>query len=445
MIGQPVAEEQQRLGFRTLDPVAILRVEDRNGEALYDYSQPQRREILTPQLAFLLNDMLSDRSARCQAFGCPNVLELPNNRPAAAKTGTTNDFRDDWTLGYTPQLVTGVWIGNTDNSPTEGVPGSEGAAPVWHAFMSWALQDEPIMTWPMPQGISRATVCSLSGLLPNGNCPTVSEYFIEGTQPHLFDNMVQEFRINRENGRLATIYTPPELVETRLYIIYPERAADWVRENEIEQPPTEYDTISPGQPAPGNATITSPLPFDFVRQTVVISGTARSDNFAYYRLAYFEGLDPVNIQVIADNVTEPRENAVLGAWDTTGLDGLYTLLLTVVRQDGTFDEVNVQLSVDNTAPSAEILFPLQDQIVFTDDDWVTIQAQVNDDISIDRVEFFADGAGVPFGIRTVPPFTEAWSIPGPGCHSFRVRAVDAAGNERDSAPVRVCVVEPGQP
>jgi hypothetical protein len=180
-----------------------------------------------------------------------------------------------------------------------------------------------------------------------------------------------------------------------------------------------------------------------VRQTVEISGTARSDNFAYYRLAYFEGLDPVNIQVIADNVTEQRENAVLGVWNTTGLDGLYTLLLTVVRGDGTFDEVNVQVSVDNTAPSAEILFPLQDQTIFTDEDWVTIQAQVNDDISIERVEFFVDGSGVPFGIRTVPPYTESWPIPGPGCHTFRVKAVDAAGNEADSAAVRACLVSRG--
>jgi membrane peptidoglycan carboxypeptidase len=63
-----------------------------------------------------MNDMLSDRSARCAGFGCPNALELPDNRPAAVKTGTTNDYRDGWAMGYTPQLVTGVWIGNTDNT-----------------------------------------------------------------------------------------------------------------------------------------------------------------------------------------------------------------------------------------------------------------------------------------------------------------------------------------
>lgn len=444
MIGQPVAPEQQRLGFRALDPVAIIRVEDRNGNILYEYNQPERREILTPQLAFLMNDMLSDRSARCAAFGCPNVLELPNNRPAAAKTGTTNDFRDDWTVGYTPQLAAGVWLGNTDNSPTEGVPGSEGAAPVWHAFMAWAMQGQPIESWARPTGMVQAAVCDLSGLLPSPHCPTVSEYFIEGTQPRIYDNMYQEFAINRENGRLATIYTPPELIERQVFIIYPERAADWVRENEIEQPPTEFDTIQTPDATAGNTVIATPKPFDFVRGTVVITGTARSDNFAYYRLAYFRGLSPTDIQMIADNVTEQKDNTVLGVWDVSNLDGLYTLLLTVVRGDGTFDEISIPLSVDNTEPLAEILFPLQDQTIFTDENWVTVQAQVTDDISIGRVEFFIDGAGVPFAIRTVSPYTAAWNIPGPGCHSFRVKAIDAAGNEAESVGVRVCLVERGE-
>src|SRR5690606_21067778 len=128
MVGEPVREEERRLGFRTLNPVSILRVEDRHGEVLYDYNQPQQQEIVTPQLSFLINDMLSDRQARCAGFGCPNALELPDNRPAAVKTGTTNDYRDAWAVGYTPQLVTGVWVGNTDNSPMEEVPGSRGAA-----------------------------------------------------------------------------------------------------------------------------------------------------------------------------------------------------------------------------------------------------------------------------------------------------------------------------
>ena len=105
---------------------------------------------------------------------------------------------------------------------------------------------------------------------------------------------------------------------------------------------------------------------------VVITGTARSDNFAFYRLAYFEGLTPDNLQTLADNVTEPRENAELAVWDVSQLEGLYTLLLTVVRQDGGFAEYSVQVTVDNTPPTAEILFPLPDQQIFTDEEWVIV-------------------------------------------------------------------------
>lgn len=440
MVGRSRPPEAQRLGQRTLDPVAIVRVENREGDVLYEYNQPQQREIVTPQLAYLMNDILSDRQSRCPAFGCPNVLELPNNRPAAAKTGTTNDFRDAWTVGFTPQLASGVWVGNTDNSPMEEVPGSRGAAPIWHAFMAWALQDEPVETWPRPDGIVSQAVCDMSGLLPTPACPTVTELFIEGTQPTVFDNIYQEFRVNRETGRLATLYTPPELVETRFYRIYPEEAADWVRENEIEQPPTEYDTISGAVGTSGPVALLSPEPFAFIEGQVAVTGTARLDNFSHYRLAYFPGLEPTDMQVIVDSISEERSDAILGTWDVTELNGLYTLLLTVFREDGTFEEVSVPVTVDNTAPTAEILFPLPDQSIFTDEEWVVIQALAEDDVSLARVEFYVDGAGVPFAISTVPPYTEKWTIHGTGCHTFRVVAVDAAGNETPAEPVRVCLV-----
>ncbi|MGB3713940.1 MAG: transglycosylase domain-containing protein [Candidatus Promineifilaceae bacterium] len=441
MRGQPVPEPEQRLGFRSLDPVAILRVEDKDGQIIYEYNQPQQREILTPQLAFLMNDMLSDRDERCQAFGCPNALELPDNRPAAVKTGTTNDFLDAWTVGYTPQLVTGVWVGNTDNTPMENTPGSKGAAPIWRAFMSWAHQEEPIESWEQPIGITRQSVCDVSGLIPTEHCQTVTENFIEGTEPRIFDNMSQEFQINRETGRLATLATPPELIESRVYLIYPDKAADWVRENGIEQPPTEYDTIRTPGDSGGDASIQYPEPFQFISGEVEVHGNARGGNFSNYRLAYFEGLAPSDIHVIAEGVTEQKEDAPLAMWDVSELNGLYTLLLTVLRNDGTFDEFSLPVTIDNTPPTADIIFPLDDQTIFTNEEWVVVQARVNDDISIDRVEFFVDNAGVPFAISTVPPFTEKWTIPGPGCHSFKVIVWDAAGNETASTPVRVCMVD----
>ncbi len=441
MRGQAVPDPEQRLGFRTLDPVGILRVEDKDGQIIYEYDQPQQREIMTPQLAYLMNDMLSDRNARCQGFGCPNALELPDSRPAAVKTGTTNNYLDAWTVGYTPQLVTGVWVGNTDNSPMENVPGSKGAAPIWHALMGWAHQDENIESWAQPAGLTRQNVCEVSGLVPTEHCRTVTEFFIEGTEPRVYDNMYQEFQVNRETGRLATLATPPELIDSKVYLIYPDKAADWVRENDIEQPPTEYDTIRTPGSTGGNTAVQYPGPFEFISGEVEIHGNARGDNFSNYRVAFFEGLAPTEIHVIAEGVTEQKEDAPLALWDVSNLSGLYTLLLTVIRNDGTFEEVSVPVTVDNTPPEAEIIFPLENQTIFTDEEWVVVQGRINDDISIDRVEFFVDNAGVPFAVNTVPPFTEKWIIPGPGCHSFRVVAWDAAGNDTASAPVRVCMVE----
>lgn len=443
MIGQPVPDSEQRLGYRPLDPVSIIRVEDRSGERLYEYSEPQQQEIVTPQLAFLVTDILADRTARCQAFGCPNGLELPNNRPAAVKTGTTNDFRDAWTIGYTPQLVTGVWVGNSNNTPMVEVPGSKGAAPIWRAFMSWAMQNEPPETWARPPGIVERAVCDVSGLLPTPHCPTVTEYFLEGTEPTVVDNLYQAFQVNRETGRLATIYTPPELVESRVFRIFPERAADWVRENDIPQPPTEYDTITGSPEQDASARIASPRPFNFVEGVVDVEGSIQVEDFASYRLAYFDGLVPQDVHTIVEHDEQPGDDNVLGQWDVSQLNGLYTLLLTVQKEDGSFDEVSVPVTVDNTPPTANVIFPIPNQSIFTDEEWVIVQAHVEDDISIDHVEFYIDNSAEPFATKTVPPFTEKWTIRGAGCHSFHVEAVDAAGNRTRSEAVRACLVARG--
>jgi membrane carboxypeptidase/penicillin-binding protein len=333
---------------RPLDPAAIVRVETSAGEVIYDYyASVQQRDILTPQLAFLMNDILADRSARCAAFGCPNMMELPANRPAAVKTGTTNDFRDAWTIGYTPQLVAGVWVGNSDNRAMNGVTGVEGAAPIWQAVMAWALQEEPVSMWAQPPGLVETAVCDISGLLATDFCPTVAELFVQNTQPTVYDNIYQEFAVNRETGRLATIYTPSELVENRIYRVYPEAAAAWAEANDEAVPPTEFDTISIADSDSADVQIISPQPLDVISGKVTIRGTARGSDFAYYRLAYFSGLTPATIQSIAENVTQAKTNGTLAVWDTSNLNGLYTILLTVVDEDGRFQEIALPVTIEN--------------------------------------------------------------------------------------------------
>ena len=177
--------------------------------------------------------------------------------------------------------------------------------------MAWAHQDEVAETWPQPDGLTRQNVCDLSGLVPTEHCQTVTEYFVNGTEPRVYDNMYQEFQVNRETGRLATLATPPELIESRIYIIYPEKAADWVRENGIEQPPAEYDTIRTPGTSTGDTAILYPGPFEFIGDLVEIQGNAKGDNFSNYRVAYYEGLAPTEIHVIVEGITEQREDAPL--------------------------------------------------------------------------------------------------------------------------------------
>jgi membrane peptidoglycan carboxypeptidase len=440
MVGQPRLDDRPH--YRGLDPAFIERVEARDGAILYDYI-PQQREILTPQLAFILNDMLADRSARCATWDCPNPLELPLNRPSAATIGTTADYRGAWTVGYTPELVTAVWVGNRDNRPTAEVTGMTGAAPIWHGLMAWALQTEPVGLWPRPPGLVETAVCDISGLLPTPHCPTVSELFIAGTQPTLRDTIFQEVAINRETGRRATLYTPPELIERRVYRIYPEAVAEWAAENGLEMPPAEYDTILPATVPDEVAAITSPAPFAAVGGTITITGTAQGgpegESFSHYRLAYFRGLTPGNLQTIVDNATTPRQQEALAEWDVSNLSGLYTLLLTVVEVDGRFTEVSTHVTIDNTPPTVQITFPSPDQTLTADGDQLTFIAQAEDNLRLARVDFYLDDSSDPFASSLEPPYSVRWRVRGGGCHTVRAQAVDAAGNVGESSAVSFCV------
>ncbi len=441
MVGVPVPEAQRRPGYRELNPVAILRVEDRDGKVLwqYDESQRQQRDILSPQLAYIMNSILSDRQARCAAFGCPNALELDNNRPAAAKTGTTNDYVDAWTIGYTPQLAAGVWVGNTDNSPMEHVPGSKGAAPIWKAIMEYALADEPIVDFPRPEGLVEKQVCAVSGLLPTPHCPTVTEIFIPGTEPTTYDTIHQVFRINRETGKLATVYTPPELVEEKVFEVYPPEALDWAIENERPLPPTEWDTVYGPNPHAAEVAILEPQPYSYISGAVVIVGNARGGDFNFYRLAYGAGLNPdAWIQIGTDHGNQV-DNGPLEFWDVSQIEeGLYSLQLTVVNHDGSFRQHTIQVTVDNTPPELELTYPPDGaEYIFGDDEWVNVNVEVQDNISVDRVEFYIDDE--LFSTRRVAPFNDRWIIKSAGPHTIHVIAYDAAGNKTESPKVKIFV------
>jgi 1A family penicillin-binding protein len=226
-------------------PVFILKVTDHDNNVLYQWQpEGQRTRVMDERVAYLITDILSDDEARIPGFGQNSALNI--GRPAAAKTGTTTDFRDNWVVGYTPNLVAGVWVGNADNAPMVDVTGVSGAAPIWNAFMRRVLRGQPELNFAEPPGLVRREVCSLSGLLPNGVCPrTRMELFVEGTEPTQPDNLYQTFAIDRDTGLLADNTTPPERRIERVYAVLPQEARDWGIQHGLQPPPPGADVIHP--------------------------------------------------------------------------------------------------------------------------------------------------------------------------------------------------------
>ncbi len=409
MSGQPVPSDRRVEGFRELDPVAILQVRDKNGLILYEYKEPALKQVISPQVAYVMSNILSDTAARWAAFGRPNDLEIPD-RTVAAKTGTTNNWRDNWTVGYTPQLAVGVWVGNTDNEPMDKISGLTGAAPIWNQVMKAGLGQLPNAPFPQPSGVEKMTVCYPSGLLPTDECQQKrAEIFIEGTEPQTYDTVWRAFEVNRETGKLATPYTPPELIERRVYQILPPEAADWISENGVPQPPTEYDSAYGQGPVDEETAIIAPGNYSYVKGLVQIIGNARSGSFSNYRVEFGEGLNPGAWTQIGPEHGDQKYNDTLEYWDTTGLDGLYTLRLSVTQGDGNVRTTAAQVTVDNTPPAIAVEHPFTGKLyVMEDDEWVSITADARDNWSMERVDFYLDK--VKIGSSTVAPFNVKWTI-----------------------------------
>ncbi|MBI5666825.1 MAG: PBP1A family penicillin-binding protein [Chloroflexi bacterium] len=225
-------------GYR-VQPTMILKVSDHAGNVLYEWKPPRLdTRVIDERVAYIITDILSDDNARIAGFGRNSALNI--GRPAAAKTGTTTDFRDNWIVGYTPNLVVGVWVGNADNTPMTNVTGVSGAAPAWNAFMRRVLLGQPELAFPEPPGIVRHEVCALSGLLPTPECPLrKTELFVAGTVPTKPDNLYQTFEINRQTGLLADDTTPPADRVQRVYLVLPQEARDWGIRNGILPPPSQ--------------------------------------------------------------------------------------------------------------------------------------------------------------------------------------------------------------
>jgi penicillin-binding protein 1C len=222
--------------------ISILDIHDADGKLLYTQEKNPRVQVFDPRVAWLISDILSDDSARSMGFGQNSTLRL--DRTAAVKTGTTTNFHDNWTIGYTPDLVVGVWVGNSGYEAMHNVTGLTGAAPIWHEVMRGLLQGRPNHPFARPDGLTQAEVCDISGLLPTPSCPhSQTEWFLAGTEPTQTDTFHQQIWIDVLTNSLADDSTPIERRKSITVLNLPVEAQAWAREQGLPLL-TDYSQIA---------------------------------------------------------------------------------------------------------------------------------------------------------------------------------------------------------
>jgi len=442
--GMQVGED---FGGSSILPSTVLLVQGVDHSVWANWNTAKTQSLLSPQLAYLMNHVLSDETARWPSLGHPNPLEI--GRPAGAKISPSLDASAAWTVGYTPQRVTVIYLAgagamqNANEAVSVPKESDESqpdltslSADLWHALMQYALRELPSESWATPPGIVTLSVCDPSGLLPTAVCPNVvSEVFLDGRQPVQADTLFQVFQINRETGLLATVFTPPELVVKQTYMVLPSNivtagaARQWAESAGIPEPPTAYDTLQMPALLP-DAHISSPAMFADGHGSIKVLGTASGADFLSYRLEYGQGLYPQSWVQIGTDSTSTRTESLLGEWDSTGLNGLYALRLMVVRADQRLDQAVLQITLDNTAPQVAVSYPQAGQVLsLTQEPQVALQAQVNDPF-LARVQFFVDGSLA--GISEQAPFGVIWRAK-TGQHTLRVVATDRVGNAAETS------------
>ena len=357
---------------RKVSPVAITRIIDHTGSLIYEYEAPVGDQVIRAEHAYLMSSILSDTQARIPAFGTNPVINLPFT--AAAKTGTTNDFRDNWTIGYTPDLVVGVWVGNADYTPMQNTSGLKGAAPIWADVMKNGIQvltDGRPSSFVRPVGIVDKVICSISGTEPSTWCPEQrSEIFASDQLPLPKDqDLWTKVNVDTWTGLAASASCSKYSQERFAINVVDPSAKKWLTQDaagiawaesmgfpkklffvpsrecreDDPKPTIEFAGLVDGQ------TINiSPLEI-----YGIIDATA---NFKEYWIDYGLGTDPQSWTIISEQVASPvRSVTKLMDWDLDEVEpGVISLRIVMISTIDTyaFKKITLILAVPTKTPTA---------------------------------------------------------------------------------------------
>ncbi|MEJ5225755.1 MAG: penicillin-binding transpeptidase domain-containing protein, partial [Anaerolineales bacterium] len=348
-------------------PVSILRITNAKGDVVYEYKLPAPEQAIRPEHAYLISSILSDNDARAPMFGRNSVLALPFQ--AAAKTGTTNDFRDNWTVGYTPDLAVGVWVGNADYTPMVNSTGLSGAAPIWSQFMQFAV---PALTnnnptpFLRPPGIVDRIICAVSGAEPSQYCSIQRTEVFAADQPPLpaDQDLWLKARVDNWTGFFESPECKGSADERLLINVSDPWARRWLTETDAGRAWAENNGFTPplyfrperacraSDPRP-TLQIVSPvsgstIPAEITDVFIIVDVPAPFEGFSIaISHASFEGWRVVG-EFPAISFKEPQKALDL---DLSEFDGPLKIRLRVQGRDDRFDEVIAEVMLQQPTPT----------------------------------------------------------------------------------------------
>lgn len=344
----------------------ILKIEDKEGKIIEEYKDDGGKKVLEANIARMLNDILSDNAARTYIFGEKNYLTL-SSRPVAAKTGTTNDYHDAWTIGYTPSIVTGVWVGNSDNTAMKrGADGSVVAAPIWHEYMEKVLGDTPVETFKAPdvpktgkpildgniEGTTMVKIDKASGLLATEYTP--ASFTLE--KPYREDHCILYY-INKDDPIGAS---PKDPTTDLQFNLWESRVREWAGKQGFatSSPPTEYDNLHKPENRPeftiespfNNQVITDPVLRAQIKATAP-RGIARAEYYVNNNLIYTNSSYPFNLEKNIGFLNNGYHSLKVGVCDDIDNCSEKTLDFNLILSQ---TQKNTDISLSWVEPSGEV-------------------------------------------------------------------------------------------